>query len=215
MRVSAPLICGYRDNSFDSLKLELKTESHGDTPRPARPWIGIYAATAVMMVIALGVLAWQAKISRREAGPKDIIRPAQVPRERLELLAHFEAPAYVGPEGSPEFQSAIQRYKQRDYKGAIAGLRRVLAKDSSNLEAHFYLGISLLLTGGQQPGASELRSVISAGNSRYLEPARFYLAKTLLAFDDIDAARKQLQAVEAMHRDLEKQAQSLLQQTKP
>ena len=57
-----------------------------------------------------------------------------------------------------------------------------------------------------------MRAVISAPASPYLEPARFYLAKALLGEGDRSSARQQLEALVAMHGDLEKQAQVLFSQ---
>jgi FimV-like protein len=54
--------------------------------------------------------------------------------------------------------------------------------------------------------------VIAPAVSTYQEPARFYLAKAYLGQGDPSAARQQLEAVLAMHGELEKQAQALLAQ---
>lgn len=157
-----------------------------------------------MMVIALGVLFWQAKQSRRDQGAKTITRPTEIPAERYQLLAHFEPPP---PSTAAQLQAAMNRYRQRDYAGAINILR---AQNSP--EAHFYLGICDLLTNKQDASLRELRSVIAAGDNPYLEQARFYLAKGLLGSGDVSAAQHELEAVVAMHRGLEKPAQALLAQ---
>jgi len=168
-----------------------------------------------MMVIALGMLAWQAKLSRREAGPKEILRPTQVPAERYELLARFEPPGYVPGEGSLQLQKAMRQYVQRDYVGAIEGLRAIIAAHPTDVEARFYLGISLLLANDAPAGDAELRNVIATGKTPFLEQARFYLAKGLLSRGDIAEAQQGLKDVVAMHGDLERQAEALLHQVKP
>src|SRR5215472_8982718 len=97
-------------------------------PPSRRFWFSIYAFTAVIMTIAVTVFAWLASESRKQAGegrtanappPKN----RRIPKERYELLARFEAPAYtaVGPE-SRQSQRAIERYSKGDYNGAIPGL---------------------------------------------------------------------------------------------
>jgi hypothetical protein len=157
-----------------------------------------------MMIIALGVLAWQASQSRRDQGANNVIRPAEIPAERYQLLARFEPPA---PSASAPLQTAMDRYRQRDYAGAIPILR---AQNST--EAHFYLGICDLLANDQASGVRELRAVIDAGDPPQLEHARFYLAKGLLGSGDVSAARHELEAVVAMHGDLEKPSRALLAQ---
>lgn len=175
----------------------------------------IYPATAVMMVIALGVLGWLAKTSRREVGPKDIIRPASVPAERLELLARFEPPAYKPGNETSRFRDAMRHYTNADYAGAATELSEIVLAHPDDVEARFYLGISLVLSKQTESGVRQLREVISAGQTPYLEPARFYLAKTLLGRGDLSGAQQELQDVQAMHGELEKQATSLIQQMKP
>jgi FimV-like protein len=69
-----------------------------------------------------------------------------------------------------------------------------------------------LLTNDRSAGIQELRAVIAPAVSTYQEPARFFLAKAYLGQGDPRAARQQLEAVLAMHGELEKQAQALLAQ---
>ncbi len=157
-----------------------------------------------MMVVALGVLFWQAKQSRRDQGAKTITRPTEIPAERYQLLARFEPPP---PSTAAQLRTAMDRYRQRDYAGAIPVLR---AQNSA--EAQFYLGICDLLTNNEAAGLRELRSVIAAGHNPYLEQSHFYLAKGLLGSGDVNAAKQELESVMAMHGVLEKPAKALLAQ---
>jgi len=157
-----------------------------------------------MIVIALGVLWWQARESRREQGQKVISRPAVIPTERYELLARFEPPP---PSATKDLSLAMDRYRQGDYRGAIRLLKTV---DSP--EAHYYLGICYLLSNDSAGGIRELRRVAAGTDPPLAESARFYLAKALLGSGDVEAARRELEAIVAAHGNLEKQAQSLLAQ---
>jgi len=157
-----------------------------------------------MMVIALGVLFWQAKQSRSDQGAKTITRPAEIPAERYQLLARFEPPP---PSTSAQLQPAMDRYRQRDYAGAI----QILQKQNST-EAHFYLGICDLLASDLEPGLRELHAAIDTGDATYLEQPHFYLSKGLLGRGDVGAARRELEAVVAIHGALEKPARALLAQ---
>jgi hypothetical protein len=174
-----------------------------DEPKPARPWLWIYPSAGVMMVIALGVLFWQAKQSRREQGAKTITRPVEIPAERYQLLARFDPPA---PSSSAELQPAMDRYRNADYAGAIRALRQ------NSTEAHYYLGICYLLTNDRASGIRELRTVVASGDPAHVEKAHVYIAKGLLGGGDINASRNELESVIALHGNLEKQAQSLLAQ---
>jgi predicted Zn-dependent protease len=187
-----------------------------------RFWIYIYGFTAFIMLVAMGVFGWLAWTSRQEpgvgrvAGARVQAPASSIPEERYEMLAAFRAPAYV-PEGSApkDFLKAMTRYTNQDLAGAIPELRGVAKATPSNIAARFYLGICLLLTGDRISGIEELRAVIEAGDTPYLEQARFYLAKGLIAEHDLPRAQTQLEALIAQHGDLEKQATVLLAQIRP
>ena len=181
-----------------------------------RFWIGIYGFTACIMAVAVGVFSWLAYESHQEAG---LGRTAgakpqasgPIPDERYELLAEFQAPAHVrAASDAADFAKAMQYYARGDYSGAIPELRAI-----NSVAARFYLGICLLLTNNRLSGIEELRAVTEAGDGPYLERARFYLAKGLIAEHDAKRAQQELEKVIGQHGDLEKQAQVLLAQIRP
>jgi predicted Zn-dependent protease len=188
-----------------------------------RFWIGIYSFTAVIMAIAVGVFVWVASESRKEAGVGRTAnaRPSitgRIPEERYELLARFVPPAYqpgTGVAESQEFKRAMEHYLKGDDAGALARLRAVANARPDSVEVRFYLGICLLLNNDRSAGLQELRSVVAAGDTPYLERSRFYLAKALIGAHDIAQAERQLESVIAMHGEFEKQAQVLLSQIMP
>ena len=189
-----------------------------------RFWIYIYGFTAFIMLAAMGVFGWLAWTSRQEPGigrvaGAQVQAPAgSIPDERYELLAAFRAPEYVPESPTPKdfqnahFQNAMTRYANQDFAHAIPGLRAAANQAPSFIAARFYLGICLLLTGDRISGIEELRAVTEAGETAYLERARFYLAKGLIAEHDIARAQTQLANLIAQHGDLEKQATLLLGQ---
>lgn len=175
------------------------------------------------MVVAVAVFAWLAYESRKEAGSGRTAsaQPAEtgpISAERYELLARFVPPAYQPTPGaahSQEFQKAMTLYQKGDDAGAIRALQAVSKAQPDDVEARFYLGICFLLTGDLASGAQELGGVVAAGETPYLERARFYLAKALIGQRNITGARQQLESVVAIHGDLEKEAQALLRQIGP
>jgi predicted Zn-dependent protease len=184
-----------------------------------RFWIGIYSFTAVIMAIAVGVFVWVA--SEAGLGRTANARPSitgRIPEERYELLARFVPPAYqpgTGVAESQEFKRAMEHYLKGDDAGALARLRAVANARPDSVEVRFYLGICLLLNNDRSAGLQELRSVVAAGDTPYLERSRFYLAKALIGAHDIAQAERQLESVIAMHGEFEKQAQVLLSQIMP
>jgi TolA-binding protein len=184
-----------------------------------RFWIGIYGFTALIMLVAVSVFAWLAWTSHNEpgvghvAGARPPATAAPIPDQSYDLLSAFQAPQYVpAPRDSADFQKTMRFYIRQDYAGAISGLRAIVNANPGLTGAQFYLGICLLLTGDHLSGIEELRAVVAEGQTPYLNRARFYLAKGLLAEHDAVRAQTQLESLIGQHGDLEKQAGALLAQ---
>jgi predicted RNA-binding protein len=185
-----------------------------------RFWIGIYGFTAFIMLVAVSVFAWLAWTSKEEPGVGHVAggRPANtatssISDERYEALAAFEAPEYVPRRRAPKpFQMAMAFYAKQNYAGAASALRAVTTAQPDFAPARFYLGISLLLSADRIAGIQELSALSMAGDSAYLERARFYLAKGLIAEHDEKRAQQQLEDVVEQHGHLESQATALLAQ---
>jgi TolA-binding protein len=175
------------------------------------------------LAIAVGVFAWLAFESHREAGLGRTANAApppmrQLPAEQIALLARFEPPDYEAADNvgrSPEFRAAMDQYRKRDYAGATARLRAAVEAQPQSIEARFYLGICLLLTADRPGGIQLLKDVTASGNTPYLESARYYLAKALVGEDNLAAADLQLRIIVEMHGKFEKQAQTLHAQINP
>jgi TolA-binding protein len=169
------------------------------------------------MTIAIGVFGWLAVESRQDAGASQAPPSGRIPVERFQLLAQFEPPPYSpgakrGTSHTRQFQGGMEHYLRGDFAGAIPGFTASVQARADGPDAQYYLGISSLLAGDAKTGLEDLQSVIDAGDTPYLEQARYYLAKALLGKGDIPGARRQLENVIAMHGDLEKQSKSLLKQ---
>jgi len=172
------------------------------------------------MLVAMSVFGWLAWTSREEPGVGRVAgaRPANtatssISDESYELLAAFQAPKYVTEPGTPKsFRGAMALYEKQDYSGAASALQAVSDAQPDFVAARFYLGVSLLLKGDRIAGIQELRDLAESPDSPYLERARFYLAKGLLAEHDVRRAKQQLDELIAQHGDLEKQATLLLGQ---
>ena len=197
------------------------TPTSGKTKREPQVWI--FGGTAIVMLIAIVGFIWSVFQSSREGGRVTANTPPRSaggagPSRNYDWLAHFNPPAYRHAEGeaekSAEFRAAMRRYSNTDYAGAIAGLQATVGEHSDYVEARFYLGICLLYTNNRSSGIGELRSVVSAGNTPYLEQARFYLAKGLLGMGDVGGARQQLDNLIALHGELAQQAEALFAQIK-
>lgn len=175
------------------------------------------------MLVAMSVFGWLAWTSRSEPGIGRVaggrspgVPASSLPDEEYELLAAFKAPLYMPQPGAPkEFQAAMARYVKEDYAAAASALREVTTGHADFVPARFYLGVSLLLSGDRIAGIQELTALTEGENNRYLEAARFYLAKGLIAEHDIKRAQQQLQNIIDEHGDMEKEAAALMRKIQP
>lgn len=146
-----------------------------------------------------------------------IVRPAARPEvERLGAVE--QAPIYLGvalrgddASGDSLFGAAMRAYQGGDYRSAIATLERALAAGFEEPPAHFFLGASLLMRGDAGAAEEHFRAVIDAGETPYLQEARFYRAKALLQRGRVPAARAQLEAIADRLDDTGAQARELLE----
>lgn len=178
-----------------------------------------------MLGIAVGVFAWLAVQSHNEAGlgrTANASPPAMrtIPADKIKQLAKIQPPPYEASAAekavpSPEFRAAMQHYQQGDYAGAVPGLRAATETQPPSVAARFYLALCLLLTNDRPGGIQLLKDVTAAGNTPFLESARFYLAQALLGDHNVYGADLQLRIIVEMHGKLEKEAQSLHAQIVP
>lgn len=187
-----------------------------------RFWIYIYGFTAFTMLVAMAVFGWLVWTSKDEPGVGRVAgpRPAAVDANALSdgdytLLAQFQAPAYTPALGAPKaFAAAMALYEKQDYPDAASALHAITQANPEFVPAKFYLGISLLLSDSRIAGIQELRD-LTAADTPYLERARFYLAKGLIAEHDTRRAEEELEGLIAQHGPLEKDATALLAKIRP
>ena len=103
-------------------------------------------------------------------------------------------------------------YRAGNCETAIAGLRRALAIDGTLMPARFYLGACELRAGHVEEAVPTLQRVIAAGESPYLEDARFLLAKARIRQGDMNGAREELRRVVSLNGDRRDEARRLLEQ---
>ena len=132
--------------------------------------------------------------------------PAVAPARRnppdpavIAALAAVDPPVYVeskshGPDDATYkgFQAAMLWYNVRDYRKTAEALRRVAEGDKKAAAPRFYLAICELALKETDQAMNDLRAVIALDDPQYLEEAHFFLAKGLLASNDLREAREEL-----------------------
>jgi TolA-binding protein len=120
------------------------------------------------------------------------VAPAVLALARVDPPAYAPFPVRSADEQAARFHDAMDAYVQRDFARAADRLRAVVAADSTNVQARFYLGVSLVMTDDARGAADAFRAVAAAGPSPFHDSARLLLAKAEMRAGDLDAAARTL-----------------------
>jgi hypothetical protein len=218
-------VCG---PCLEEVRLLQSVQGAASQTRPAAPkpvpgkWA--WAAMAAAIIAALGLTAvpiLRHQTAQHPATAK--VTPAPVDAigtpAALQLLARAEPPRYVpsklrGAARSAEdrFRAAMQNYARGDYAATAEGLRPLVKASPDAVAPLFYLGVCDLVTGHPGMAAAELRRAEAVGNTPFLEPSRFFLAKALIAQEDVGGAGRALDLTIQLKGDRETEARQLLDQ---
>ena len=223
----------------DELKthLALQAELLRDPPiasaRQRRAAVWRWTAIAAGLLLATAATAWITVLGRDTPSEPGVAMPsppvpvpdppranaAGVPSaattDRLSELGRVRAPRYQPPRlrgagaGDAHFERGMSHYVEGRYHAAIPELRLAATRAPALLERPFYLGASYLMAGDADRALDQLQVVIAAGESAYLEEARFLVAKALVRNGDLAGARRQLDAVIELAGDREREARDL------
>jgi tetratricopeptide (TPR) repeat protein len=179
---------------------------------PSRKWIA-WGAVAALLLAGFGLV--QMSRPRQPEGTAHPVAVAESPSE-LRLLGQIEAPRYIpsnlrsgSGDRDQKFRAAMAKYTEGDYAAAAGELRGL-----DQAAARFYLGVCDIMIDNRDEAVSQLRSVEAMGETPYLEPARFFLAKALLANKDAAGAAQALEQTIALKGDREAEARRLLEQVR-
>jgi tetratricopeptide (TPR) repeat protein len=180
---------------------------------------------ATWPVVALAAAGFIAFIVLHHSAPAPPVAKYTPPQttptqpDPLIAMARFDPPPYkavamrdAGSEAQTLFKAAMQNYTEGRFEQAIPGLRAASEKDTQNTAYRFFLGVSSLLASQADAGIGALQTVINEGDTPFLNEAWFYRAKGYLARRDVAAARRDLEHVVSLNRDLVPEAQALLNQ---
>jgi TolA-binding protein len=220
---------------FDDLEIQraLQDELRRSPEAPARrrsPRLVATIRVAAALVLAVGAAIWlrpssptppsraAAPATPPSAPPPNAGSPDRVARTvAIAELARVEPPSYVplqlrGASETTEarFRAAMRHYAAGEYSRAAAGLTEAASAGRPAPHVTFYLGISHLLSGDADRAVEWLTATSRLGESPYLEAAHFYLAKAFLAKEDVNAARRELEATVRFEGDFEKLARTLI-----
>jgi len=133
--------------------------------------------------ILIAVVGWLILNRGTGAGATDIYQ------EYYASYPNVVAPVSRTESGDIRAEMWIQ-YESGDYSNACKSFESALKNDPDNLELSFYLGISALETNQAGSAVKNFDSIVKNVNSRFYEPAQWYLALAYLKMEDVDAAKE-------------------------
>jgi tetratricopeptide (TPR) repeat protein len=150
-----------------------------------RPWV-IAPAMALAVISILLVVLWHQ------------------PHDRYVSLLEFDPLFYErqGPRGmitqgvSAEFTKGMDAYYTGNYSTAVSLLSQAVSRDSTDLTAWLYLGVSDYLLKNAPGAISTLRRVVSSQDRGTYSDAQWYLAQAFLLNNQPDSAWQRLEDVE-------------------
>jgi hypothetical protein len=148
--------------------------------------------------------------------------PGAKPRDTTSLLrdlARITPPSYRplvlrGPvdDATAAFSNAMKAYGAGDFAAAVRGLQTASQLDPTRPDIAFFLGVSGLLSDDLVAGRAALQRTIDLGDSPFVGPAHFYLAKADLGTGNVESARKELELARASGGDMDGETGRLLGQ---
>jgi len=193
--------------------------------RPAGYWI---PATGLAAAALIGAIVWlfpapptRTGVSASPAAPPPAATATSPPkphdREALMMLARVEPPRYVAltlrsADAPSAFDEAMQAYASKKFGEAAVGLRRVVNSEPNDLQANFFLAVSLLMTDDVGAAIDQLHAVLAAGDSPFRQTAEILLAKGLIQTGDLDGAERELERARRLPGSRAQEARDLLGQ---
>ena len=195
---AAKMLPAEADRHADSLRQRL-ADMAVRRPRRVRPAWTYGLATAAVVLIALGLY------STYTPNPDEQLFSSEF-RPYSSVL-----PQVRGEAASNALLSALRLYELENYEAAIHEFETILARESDQTLAHFYLGNALLATGRANEAIGHLQRVASGTiDDRLAEPAQWFLALAYIKTGNRAAARPILKSLSVAHGAFASRAAAIL-----
>jgi len=110
--------------------------------------------------------------------------------------------------------TAMKKYEDKDYGGAVNSYEEILVKDPDNYDALFYSGVSYLSLDKPGKAIVSLNKVLKIKDGKYYEAAQWYKALALIKLNDDKEAKKLLQDIISNGKTYKSQANDTFNQLK-
>lgn len=217
------------ERCFSELQLRhaAAAELRNKTLRPAAAksqrigyrWRWALAAT-VVVIFAVVLVFYLYRGAKPDFEQVVLEQPPESAQAVLKKLASVEQPPpYVpwtirgakGKQASEMFQKGMKEYGQQKYQEAVPFLEDAARQDPDHLPTAFYLGISYLMIDQPDQCVQWLSNVVHSEPNPYAEESHWYLSKAYFKKLNLDAARRELEAVVDLNGAYASEAKKALQ----
>ena len=135
--------------------------------------------------------------------------------EQIYLSYYQSYPNIIDPKErgkSQKNENAYSLYEQKNYKAAIGEFKNLIENDSKNAAHYFYLGISAMELTDYPLAENCMLKAIELKESRFTNPARWYLSLIYLHENQTDKAINELNALVTTKSSYSSKASSLLEE---
>ena len=98
-------------------------------------------------------------------------------------------PVLRGENQSHDFENAITAYEKENYSDAVDRFNSMVESSPGNMTYRFYCGISRLAKEDISGAINDFKSIYNNRESRWREPASWYLGLSYIKIEDYDNAR--------------------------
>lgn len=199
------IIDGIRSAGKEKFKIEvagwekeIREEEQKKSRRIGFLFTKYWAVAAAVLIVA--IVAVYFMVPRNASTPEALY---------AEYFMPYEDVMSVRDGSDPLLTEATHFYNNKEYTAAAERFQNYVAENEDDLNAQFYLGLSLMESGKEEDGIDALALVIN-GNGLLKEQAEWYRALAYLKLGDVESCKKHLDEINHEGHDYQGKAASLL-----
>lgn len=131
-----------------------------------------------------------------------------------EITTVTQTATFSWTNGNSFLDSAMNKYKLKDYQGAIVLFEKVLVNDPNNYYALFYSGVTYLSVNNPDKAIANLNQVLNNVDGEYFEASQWYKALAFIKKGNKKEAKTLLKNLESSNGNFKIKAQETLKELK-
>lgn len=177
-----------------------------DYPSEWRPWL--FGIIAILTIASLPLIfpTLNPFLDAQETSPQDegqIISNDALNNKINELLFPYENKFTSELNPNEPIGRGMTAYLNEDYLQAIRFFNQAIARNNDDYEAHFYIGVSYLMSQSSEKAIPHFNILIENNDLMFNVPAQWYLALAYLQLEELELATPILEELLETSYDVE------------